>query len=58
MDYFMIMESRINYFEKKYDPERKYGFREVTTRKQEPLVKNVVHKKILAGFSYLFSILF
>jgi hypothetical protein len=58
MDYYTIMESRIKYFEQKYDPENKYGPPKVEGSRNMSMEKPPLKNRILNGFSYLLSILF
>jgi hypothetical protein len=59
LDYYSVMQKRIEYFAKKYDPHNRY------LPKEEPVkiaikVPNVRRSpnKVTAAFSYLYSLLF
>jgi hypothetical protein len=58
-DYYTIMESRIKYYSKKYDPENTFNRSIISPVIPEtPKVKKSVREKMIAGFGYLFSLLF
>jgi hypothetical protein len=62
LDYYTVMESRIIYFSKKYDPLNKLGtvanpvVREKKTSAQPPVKKFPVKKKIIKGLDSVIAI--
>jgi len=59
LDYYTVMQKRIEYLAKRYDPYDRYSVKEKPA--QEVLEVNKPRKmrqKVVKGFSYLFSLLF
>ena len=58
-DYYTIMEGRIKYYARKYDPDDHYRIKDISPGILElPQVRKTVRQKISSGFGYIFSILF
>jgi hypothetical protein len=59
LDYYSVMQKRIEYFAKKYDPYDKLSAREefIFEKIVEQKPKKI-RQKISAGYSYIISILF
>ncbi len=58
-DYYTIMESKIKYYARKYDPDNNYSENDISPIFSEKLKgKKSVREKITSGFGYIFSILF
>ena len=56
MNYSEIMDTRMKYWTRKYDPENKYGLKEiipVQTQRVSPV--QTFNRKVFAAFSYLVS---
>jgi len=58
-DYYTVMESRIKYYARKYDPDDHYRIMDIAPDIPEiPRVRKTVRQKVTSGFGYIFSILF
>jgi hypothetical protein len=58
-DYYTVMERRIQYYARKYDPGNKYAVRELSSASPDiPRARRSVREKVVSGFGYIFSILF
>jgi len=58
-DYYTIMESKIKYYARKYDPDNNYSLNNIyPVFTEEPKGKKSIREKITSGFGYIFSILF
>lgn len=58
-DYYTVMENRIKYFSRKYDPENLFGTKEIIPEVPERKNKRKpVREKLMAGVGYIFSIIF
>ncbi|MCX6244087.1 MAG: hypothetical protein NTU98_05220 [Bacteroidetes bacterium] len=59
LDYYSVMQKRIEYFAKRYDPYNRYLPREepVPEEAKVPKVRKSPNKA-MAAFSYLYSLLF
>lgn len=58
-DYYTIMESKIKYYARKYDPDNNYSLNDIfPVIPEESKGKKSVREKVMSGFSYIFSILF
>jgi len=58
-DYYTIMEGRIKYYSRKYDPENNFCRNDISPVIPTPLkVKKSVREKMASGFGYIFSLLF
>jgi len=59
LDYYSVMQKRIEYFAKKYDPHSRYLPKEELVPEEVKVHKTVkTPNKVQAGFSYLFSLFF
>ena len=59
LDYYSVMQKRIEYFSKKYDPyDRLSVTKELLPEKIVVQKPKKIHQKISAGYSYVISILF
>ena len=59
MDYYSVMQKRIEYYAKKYDPYNRLSVKKelIPQKISEPKLKKI-HQKISAGYSYVISVLF
>jgi hypothetical protein len=59
LDYYSVMQKRIEYFEKKYDPHKRYSPADV---RQQEIIKDIKpeknHNRLLEGISNILSFLF
>jgi hypothetical protein len=59
LDYYFVMQKRIEYFARKYDPYNRLSVKKESipaiSVEQKP---RKIHQKIAAGYSYIISILF
>lgn len=59
LDYYTIMEKRITYYAKKYDPHDRYGPKSLNSGSlKKPVRKEKVHRKLTAEINYLISLFF
>jgi hypothetical protein len=59
LDYYSVMQKRIDYLAKKYDPYDRYSIKKDTSKDVFLLKKpEKVRGKVAQGFGYLFSLLF
>ncbi|MCX6249057.1 MAG: hypothetical protein NTW10_15130 [Bacteroidetes bacterium] len=59
LDYYSVMQKRIEYFAKKYDPYNRLTIREeIITRKEQPKKPKMIRQGISTVFSTLISFLF
>ncbi len=59
LDYYSVMQKRIEYFAKKYDPHDRLSVKkELLPEKIIAKKPKKIHQKISAGYSYIISILF
>lgn len=59
LDYYSVMQKRIDYFAKKYDPYNRYSVKnEILPEKVTEEKQRKLRKKISAGYSHVISILF
>jgi hypothetical protein len=59
LDYYSVMQKRIEYFARKYDPYNRLSIKEenISEKTVEQKPRKIRHK-ISAGYSYIISILF
>jgi hypothetical protein len=59
LDYYSVMQKRIEYFARKYDPYNRLSIKEenIPEKTVEQKPRKIRHK-ISAGYSYIISILF
>lgn len=58
-DYFTIMESKIKYYARKYDPDDNYTLKDTSpVVSDDPPGKKSVRERVGSGFGYIFSFLF
>ena len=58
VDYYSVMQKRIEYFAKKYDPNNRFIIPKKIPEKVIPPTQGKIRKKINSGVSYIISILF
>jgi hypothetical protein len=59
IDYYTVMESRIKYYARKYDPYDHYRVKDMSPDIPEiPQARRTIGQRISSGFGYIFSILF
>jgi len=59
LDYYTVMQKKIDYLAKKYDPHDRYSLHEIPVQAEVTVKKpRKIRKKVLEGFSYFISLLF